>query len=298
MKKFLAVAASVVLIATIVAAETSTRGYPIPDRRDETSMRRYNERIVEVVKAIDTDVTSVEAAGASNADLIIETNRAQVAEALLLPIASTNAWNIAAFEEWVLQESTSSWNIAAFESWVLQASTASWDIATSVKPADTSSWDIATSVKPASTASWDIATSVKPADTSSWDIATSVKPADVIGSVAMSVAFNNVTNGVLSMQLKTEAGANPGAMYLVNTWMGPVGSTGVVESQEMDVASSITCGTAVGSTATNEIWNVLTDHDGKVSWAFISTNLTFTNTAYCSMGGVVLGTVDIRVPAP
>ena len=284
MKKFLAVAASVVLIATIVAAETSTRGYPIPDRRDETSMRRYNERIVEVVKAIDTDVTSVEAAGASNADLIIETNRAQVAEALLLPIASTNAWNIAAFEEWVLQESTSSWNIAAFESWVLQASTASWDIATSVKPA--------------STASWDIATSVKPADTSSWDIATSVKPADVIGSVAMSVAFNNVTNGVLSMQLKTEAGANPGAMYLVNTWMGPVGSTGVVDSQEMDVASSITCGTALGSTATNEIWNVLTDHDGKVSWAFISTNLTFTNTAYCSMGGVVLGTVDIRVPAP
>ena len=127
-----------------------------------------------------------------------------------------------------------------------------------------------------------------------------VAKTDVIGSVSMSVAFNNATNGVIEMQLKTEAGANPGATYLADVWMTTNGVY-TVDSSEMDLASSITCGEVVNATSTdagetNEIWSVMTDGDGKISWAFISSNAAFTNTVYCSVGGVVLGTAQVEIP--
>ena len=54
----LTLAALVAIVTTVLAEVSANRSYPIPDRRDQTTMRRYNERIVEVIKAIDTDVAA------------------------------------------------------------------------------------------------------------------------------------------------------------------------------------------------------------------------------------------------
>lgn len=66
-KTSLAVYSTIVLVAVGISsiAETTTRGYPLPDRRDETSLVRYSERIVEAIKAIDTDVGNVETAASA-----------------------------------------------------------------------------------------------------------------------------------------------------------------------------------------------------------------------------------------
>ena len=127
--------------------------------------------------------------------------------------------------------------------------------------------------------------------------ATSYVPkTDVIGSVAMSVAYNNETNGVVEMQLKTEAGANPGAMYPATVWVSKT-ALGTPDSSDMDVASSLTTGTAIYShSGGNDIYTALTDADGKISWAFVSSNPAFTNFFYCAVGGVVIGVQAAEIP--
>ena len=69
----------VALIATSAIADSTTRGYPLLDRRDQTSLPRVVERVNEALEAIDDD------AGSGGTALVTETNRAQVAEALLTP---------------------------------------------------------------------------------------------------------------------------------------------------------------------------------------------------------------------
>ena len=92
MRKTLSAAAVIALSAVFALADSTTRGYPLPDRRDQTSTVRLVERINEALVAVDTDVGSVEDAvqsgtnglAALDARVVAETNRAIEAEADLL----------------------------------------------------------------------------------------------------------------------------------------------------------------------------------------------------------------------
>ena len=123
-----------------------------------------------------------------------------------------------------------------------------------------------------------------------------VLDSEQIASVSMSVAFNNATNGVVEMQLKTRAGANPGAMYPATIWVSKT-ALGAADTSDMDVVSSITVGSEIfDHNAANDMYTALTDADGKISWAFESSNPAFTNFFYCGVGGVVVGVVAVEIP--
>ena len=327
MKSFLVyatIALTLALATSLGLAETTAnRGYTVPDREDEISMRRYNERIGEIVQELDVDVQAVEDAGASDADLVIETNRAQVAEAAIAAnlVTETNRAQVAE----ALLASDADLTTETNRAQVAEALLASdADLTTETNRAQVaeallaSDADLTTETNRAQVAEAllasdaDLTTETNRAQVaeallaSNADLTTEtnraqvaeallVAKADVIGSVAMSEAFNDATNGVVEMQLKTEAGANPGARYFVDVWVSET-ALGTVDSGDMDLASGITCGTVVEGSATNEIWRVLTDADGKIAWAFISTNPLFTNYFYCGVGGVVVGAQTVEIP--
>ena len=116
-----------------------------------------------------------------------------------------------------------------------------------------------------------------------------------IASVAMSMAHNDATNGVVYMQLKNAAGSNPGAQYMATIWVSKT-PLGAPDASDLDVASSITTGTTINELVASDMYYTATDGDGKISWAFVTTVTPNTNYFYCSVDGVVLGSQTVVIP--
>lgn len=117
----------------------------------------------------------------------------------------------------------------------------------------------------------------------------------VLGSIAMSRAFNNATNGVVTMQAKTLANANPAQSYLATIWVSKT-ALGTPDKSDFDVISSITCGTVITNLCGTNQSAVMTDGDGKIAWAFETSNTNCTNYFYCDIGAVPIGVLQVVTP--
>ena len=320
MRKTLSAAAVIALSAVFALADSTTRGYPLPDRRDQTTTVRLVERINEALVAVDTDVGSVEDAvqsgtnglAALDARVVAETNRAIEAEADLLGRCNGTAADLVAETNRAIEAEAdllgrcndTAANLVtetnrAIQAEALLATAAQGIAATNAQALVTAGADPGhTHTVYASAAQGIAATNAQALVTSGANPGhTHSAYAAPLGSVAMSFANNDTTNGVVYMQGKNIAGANVGTQFLATVWVSKT-ALGTPDSSDLDVVSSFTCGTEIKDLGGDDMYMVASDNDGKISWAFITSGTPSTNYFYCQMGNAPLAVQQIVVPMP
>ena len=120
-------------------------------------------------------------------------------------------------------------------------------------------------------------------------------------SISLSRASDSATNGVVYFQAKNAAGVNLGRSVQMAVWCSTNAITGypttsVPDDAAWDYASMITCGTEILSVLDGGHRTVISDGDGKVSWAIVTTALGFTNYFHATVGDAPVSSITMPVP--